>query len=117
MAVVADDLIFLRARLAGVHRRPHFPHPYAREGNLGTRSQRCNCTIEDMIKNLQGALKAMKDDETYFVLVTGKSITGKIIDVADDVVSVRVSATNEDRTTFIPFAAIVHFEKPSAIQA
>ena len=59
------------------------------------------------MQNLQSALNAREGQEIYFALIDNKAITGEVMYVGVDFVCV-----NSDHTAnYIPFHAIVHFQK------
>jgi hypothetical protein len=59
------------------------------------------------MENLQSVLNAFKGQDIFFSLIANQTITGKISEVGADFVRVHTG----DTANYIPFNAIVHFQK------
>jgi len=59
------------------------------------------------MENLQSVLNAFKGQDIFFSLIANQTITGKILEVGVDFVCVHTG----DTANYIPFHAIVHFQK------
>ena len=59
------------------------------------------------MENLQSVLNALKGQDIFFSLIANQTITGKVSEVGGDFVCVETG----DAANYIPFHAIVHFQK------
>jgi len=59
------------------------------------------------MENLQSVLIAFKGQGIFFSLIANQTITGKVSEVGADFVCVHIG----DTANYIPFNAIVHFQK------
>jgi hypothetical protein len=59
------------------------------------------------MENLQSVLNALRGQDIFFSLIYNQTITGKVSEVGVDFVCVNAGGT----ANYIPFHAIVHFQK------
>ena len=59
------------------------------------------------MQNLQSVLSALSGQDIFFSLIDNQTITGKVSEVGADFVCVHTG----DTANYIPFNAIVHFQK------
>jgi hypothetical protein len=59
------------------------------------------------MQNLQSVLSALSGQDIFFSLIDNQTITGKVSEVGADFVCVNTSGT----ANYVPFHAIVHFQK------
>jgi hypothetical protein len=59
------------------------------------------------MQNLQSVLSALSGQDIFFSLIDNQSISGKVSEVGADLVCVNTGST----ANYVPFHAIVHFQK------